>query len=142
MVVVGALMYFVDCTRPNILLAVKLLAWYSHDPTCNTKLELSKFSDIYKAPKIWVFSLTTVLCMINWPVILTLGSYLTLMLANHKHDTFFLVGGTSISWRSTKQTLVASSSNHAKILVLHEGTWECLWLQCLIGHIESSYGFI
>ena len=42
----------------------------------------------------------------------------------------FLVGGTTISWRSTKQTLAATSSNHAKILALHEASRECLWLQC------------
>ena len=54
----------------------------------------------------------------------------------------FLVGGTTISWRSTKQTLVAKSSNHVEILALHEASRECLWLQCLIGHIKSSCGFI
>ena len=54
----------------------------------------------------------------------------------------FLVGGTTISWRSTKQTLAATSSNHAEILALHEASRECLWLQLLIEQIESSYGFI
>ena len=54
----------------------------------------------------------------------------------------FLVGGTTISWQSTKQILAATSSNHAKILALHEASRECLWLQCLIGHIESCCGFI
>ena len=32
----------------------------------------------------------------------------------------FTMGNTVISWKSTKQTLVASSSNHAEIIVLHE----------------------
>ena len=32
----------------------------------------------------------------------------------------FTMGNTAISWRSTKQTLVATSSNHAEIIVLHE----------------------
>ena len=53
----------------------------------------------------------------------------------------FLVGGTTISWQSTKQTLAATSLNHVEILVLHEASRECLWLQRLIGHIESSCGF-
>ena len=30
------------------------------------------------------------------------------------------MGNTAISWRSTKQTLVATSSNHAEIIALHE----------------------
>ena len=33
MVVVGALMYLANCTCPDILFAVNLLARYSHDPT-------------------------------------------------------------------------------------------------------------
>ncbi|KAJ9542414.1 hypothetical protein OSB04_028920 [Centaurea solstitialis] len=32
----------------------------------------------------------------------------------------FSIGGTAISWRSTKQTMVATSSNHAEILDIHE----------------------
>ena len=54
----------------------------------------------------------------------------------------FLFGGTMISWRSIKQTLFATSSNHAKILTLHEASRECLWLQCLIRHIENFCVFI
>ena len=50
----------------------------------------------------------------------------------------FTIGGTAISWRSTKQTLVATSSNHAEILALHEATWECFWLRAVVGHIRSS----
>ena len=50
----------------------------------------------------------------------------------------FTVGGTAISWRSTKQTLVATSSNHAEILALHEATRECFWLRSVVGHIRSS----
>ena len=34
----------------------------------------------------------------------------------------FLCGDTAISWRSTKQTLVATSSNHSEILAIHEAS--------------------
>jgi hypothetical protein len=54
----------------------------------------------------------------------------------------FLVDGMAISWQLTKQTFAATSSNHAKILALHEAGQECTWLRCLIGHAESSCGFI
>ncbi|KAM1346511.1 hypothetical protein ACFX2H_035549 [Malus domestica] len=52
----------------------------------------------------------------------------------------FKNGDTSISWRSTKQTLVATSSNHSKILVLHEASHECSWLRTMIHHIRNSCG--
>ena len=32
----------------------------------------------------------------------------------------FTIGGTAISWRSQKQTLVATFSNHAETIALHE----------------------
>ncbi|XP_056687256.1 secreted RxLR effector protein 161-like [Spinacia oleracea] len=31
-------------------------------------------------------------------------------------------GGTAISWRSTKQTITATSCNHSKILAIHEAS--------------------
>ena len=40
----------------------------------------------------------------------------------------FTYGGTTISWRSTKQSIVATSSNHAEIIVTHEASRECVWL--------------
>ena len=40
-----------------------------------------------------------------------------------------MYGGTSISWRSMKQTIVATFSNQAKIIVIHEASRECVWLR-------------
>jgi hypothetical protein len=34
----------------------------------------------------------------------------------------FLCGGAAISWRSVKQTLVATSTNHSKVIPLYEAT--------------------
>ena len=34
----------------------------------------------------------------------------------------FLYGGTAIYWRSIKQTITATSSNHAEILAIHEAS--------------------
>ncbi|XP_048599946.1 secreted RxLR effector protein 161-like [Brassica napus] len=38
----------------------------------------------------------------------------------------FTCGGTAISWRSMKQTIAATSSNHAEILAIHEASRECV----------------
>ncbi|KAJ9556933.1 hypothetical protein OSB04_011547 [Centaurea solstitialis] len=54
----------------------------------------------------------------------------------------FTMGGTSISWRSTKQTMTATSSNHAEILAIHEASRECVWLRNVIQHIRGSCGII
>ena len=47
---------------------------------------------------------------------------------------------TAISWRSTKQTLVATSSNHAEIIALHEAVCDCIWLRSIVTHIRSTCG--
>lgn len=41
----------------------------------------------------------------------------------------FLAGSTTISWRSSKQTLTTTSSNHFEIIALYEASRECLWLR-------------
>jgi hypothetical protein len=38
----------------------------------------------------------------------------------------FIYGGTAISWRSTKQTLTAISSNHAELIALYDAGRECV----------------
>nr|GEU90436.1 retrovirus-related Pol polyprotein from transposon TNT 1-94 [Tanacetum cinerariifolium] len=52
----------------------------------------------------------------------------------------FLNRGTAISWRSQKQTLVATSSNHAEIIALHEASRECVWLRSMTQLIVISCG--
>ncbi|KAJ9538540.1 hypothetical protein OSB04_031273 [Centaurea solstitialis] len=54
----------------------------------------------------------------------------------------FTMGGRAISWRSTKQTMTATSSNHAEILAIHETSRECIWLRNVIHHIRGSCGII
>ncbi|XP_070677822.1 secreted RxLR effector protein 161-like [Malus domestica] len=47
----------------------------------------------------------------------------------------FTIGDIAISWRSTKQMLVATSFNHAEILALHEASHKCFWLREVMEHI-------
>ncbi len=53
----------------------------------------------------------------------------------------FLLHGTAISWKSQKQTLVATSTNHAELIALYEATRECVWLRSLINHVFEGTGF-
>ena len=59
-----------------------------------------------------------------------------------KSQTWYLFtyGGTTISWRSMKQTISATSSNHAEILAMHEASRECVWLRSAIHHIQTTCG--
>ena len=61
---------------------------------------------------------------------------------NAKSQTgyLFTYGGTMISWKSTKQTLTATSSNHAEIIALYEAGRECVWLRSMISNIQGECG--
>ncbi|XP_056698421.1 secreted RxLR effector protein 161-like [Spinacia oleracea] len=52
----------------------------------------------------------------------------------------FTYGGIAISWKSTKQTLTATSSNHAKLIALYEAGRECVWLRSMISNIQEGCG--
>ena len=52
----------------------------------------------------------------------------------------FMCGGTAISWRSTKKSIVATSSNHAEIIAIHEASRECVWLRSVIHLIRERCG--
>lgn len=51
---------------------------------------------------------------------------------------FLTCEGTTISWRSVKQTIAGTSSNHAEILAIHEASRECVWLRTMTQHIRRS----
>jgi hypothetical protein len=57
------------------------------------------------------------------------------------HTCFmFLREGTAILWKSYKQTLIGTSTNHSKIIALYEAACECAWLCRVINHIQVSCG--
>jgi hypothetical protein len=47
-------------------------------------------------------------------------------------------GGTAISWKSSKQTLISTFTNHSEIIALYEASRECVWLRRVAGHILKS----
>ena len=136
---IGALMYLANCTRPDIAFSVNLLARYSSAPTLrhwNVVKHLLRYlrgtSDMglfySKVPKPELLGYTD-------------AGYLSdPHKAKLQSGYVFTCGNTAISWRSVKQTMVATSSNHSKLLPIHEASRECMWLRSMIQHIRDSSG--
>ncbi|KAJ9566528.1 hypothetical protein OSB04_002494 [Centaurea solstitialis] len=129
---IRALMFLAGHTRPDISFSLNLLARYSSCPTKRHWNGVNKYSDVFKVQKIW-------------------GSLYGFADAGYLSDPHtgrsqtgyvFTMGGTAISWHSTKQTMTATSSNHAEILAIHEASRECVWLRNVIQHIRGSCGII
>jgi hypothetical protein len=136
---IGVLMYLANCTQPNIAFSINLLARYSSAPTLRH----------WKGVK-------HVLCYLRGTTDMGLfypnksnpqligyadAGYLS---DPHKGRSqtgyLFTCGNTAISWRSVKQTISATSSNHSEIIAIHEASRECVWLRSVIQHIREKCG--
>ena len=134
---IGALMYLANYTRPDITFTVNLLARYILAPikrhwngikhvlrylhgTCDMGLFYSKTLELQ------FFGYADA------------GYLLHPRKARSQIGYIFTYGNTTISWRSVKQTMVATSSNHLEILAMHEVGRECVWLRYMIQHIRKS----
>jgi len=60
--------------------------------------------------------------------------------ARSQTSYLFTYGGIVISWRSMKHSIVASSSNHTEIIVIHEASGEYVWLRSVIHFIKERCG--
>ena len=137
--VIGALMYLASHTRPDISFAVNLLARYSSSPT---RRHWTWIKQIFRYLRGTMdmglyYSLSSKSGLVGYADAGFLSDP-----HNGRSQTgyVFLYGGTAISWCSTKQTITATSSNHAEILAIHEANRECVWLRSIINHIHKTCG--
>ncbi|KAL0428381.1 UNVERIFIED_CONTAM: Secreted RxLR effector protein [Sesamum latifolium] len=139
---IGALMYLANNTRSDIAFSVNLLVRYSSTPTkrhwngvkhilrylrgtSDMGLYFEQHEDA-KATNLVDYSDAGYLP--NPHKVISQSRYV------------FMYGGTAISWCSTKQTLVATSSNHAELIALYEVRRECVWLRSLTHYVRESCG--
>ena len=132
-------MYLANSTRPDIAFAVNLLARHSAAPTKRHWVGVKQVFRYLNGTK----DLGLFYSRNQDPTSLgyTDAGYLSGP-HNGKSQTgfVFLQGGTTISWKSTKQTLVSTSTNHSEIIALYEASHECVWLRIMINHIIQTCG--
>ncbi|GJZ93574.1 hypothetical protein Tco_0665639 [Tanacetum coccineum] len=108
---IGSLMFLASYTRPEISFSLNLLARYS---SCPTRRHWNGYADAgYRS-----------------------GPHI----GRSQTSYVFTHGVTAISWRSVKQTIATTSSNHVEILAIHKASRECVWLRNVILHIGESCG--
>ena len=132
-------MYLANSTRPDIAFAINLLAIYSVAPTKSHWVEIKTILRYLNGTK----DLGLFYSRNQDPVLLgyTDASYLSdPHNGKSQTDLVFLQGGTTISWKSSKQTLVSTSTNHYEIIALYEASRGCVWLRRVINHKTHSCG--
>jgi Reverse transcriptase (RNA-dependent DNA polymerase)/GAG-pre-integrase domain/Integrase core domain len=142
---IGALMYLAVNTRPDIAFAVNLLARFSSEPT---KRHWNGVKHIFR----YLRGTTDLGLFYKNGTGHVLVGYADLVgfadagylsdptKAKSQTGYVFTYGDTAISWKSTKQTLTATSSNQAELIALYEAGRECVWLRSLINHILGESG--
>jgi hypothetical protein len=136
---IGALMYLGNCTRPDIAFSVNLLARYSSAPTRR------HWNGVKHVLRYLRGTTDMGLFYPRGSNLQLVGyAYAGFLSDPHKGRSqtgyLFTCGCTAISWRSVKQTLVATSSNHSEIIAIDEASRECIWLRSLIQHIREKCG--
>lgn len=136
---IGALMFLANCTRPDIAFSVNLLARHSSAPT---KRHWKGIKHILR----YLHGTTDMGLYYSEKSKPQIVGYADAGYLSDPHQGksqtgyVFTCGGAAISWRSIKQTLVATSSNHSEILALHEASRECIWLRNMTQHILETCG--
>ena len=136
---IGALMYLANCTRPDIAFSVNLLTMYSSTPT---RRHWNSIKHILR----YLSGTTAVGLFYSNKSKEKLLGYADAGYLSDPHKArsqtgyVFNYNGTAVSWRSVKQTMVATSSNHSEIITIHEASRECIWLRSMIHHIQESCG--
>jgi hypothetical protein len=136
---IGALMYLANCTRPGIAFVVNLLSRYSADPTKRHWVGVKTIFRYLKGTQDLGLFFPK-----NQDQ--TMVGYVDVGYQSDHHNGIsqtsfvFLYGGSAVSWRSCKQTLVIMSSNHSEIISLYEATREYAWLRLMTNHIQKSCG--
>jgi len=136
---IGALMYLANSTRPDIAFAVNLLARYSAAPT---KRHWAGVKNVFR----YLNGTRDLGLFYGRNRNISLIGYTDAGYLSDPHNArsqtgfVYLQRGTAISRKSSKQTLVATSTNHSKIIALYEASRECVWLRRMINHILQSCG--
>ena len=132
-------MYLANGTRPDIAFAVNLLARFSSAPT---KRHWSGVKRILRYLRGTIdlglyFRKKQDLSIIGY----TDAGYLSDPRNGLSQTGYvFFSGGTSISWKSSKQTMVATSTNHSEIIALYEAAKESIWLRRVHQHVQNACG--
>ena len=138
---IGALMYLATCTCPDIVFPINLLARYSSAPTRRHWNGIKHILQYLKGTSYMAlfYSKESKQQQLGYVD----AGYLS---DPHKSRSqigyVFSCNGVVISWKSVKQTMVATSSNHSKILALHESNREYIWSRSMIQHVRPQENLI
>jgi hypothetical protein len=132
---IDSLLYAQVCTRPDIAMSVGMLSRYQSNPGIEHWKAAKKVMRYLQGTKDYglTFRHTDHLEVVGYS-----DSDFTGCVDSRKSISgyIFLLAGGAISWRSNKQTIVATSTMEAKFIECYEATTQALWLRNFVGGLK------
>ena len=132
---VGSLMYAQVCTRPDIAFAVGMLGRYQSNPRMDHWRATKKVMRYLKGTKDYmlIYRRTEDLEVVGYS-----DSDFAGCVDSRKSTSgyIFMFAGGVVSWRSAKQTLVATSTTEAEFVSCFEATSHGVWLKSFISGLR------
>ena len=125
--VIGSLMYLMNATRPDIAYSVSRLSRY----TCNSAKD--HWEDLVRVLRYLKYTITYGLHYTRYPSVLEGYSDANWISNNIETKStsgyVFTLGGTAVSWKSSKQTCIARSTMKSEFIALDKAVEEGEWLR-------------
>ncbi|KAL6633353.1 hypothetical protein ACP70R_026024 [Stipagrostis hirtigluma subsp. patula] len=133
--IVGSLMYASTCTRPDISFAVGMLGRYQSNPGKDHWVAAKKVLRYLQGTKDYMltYKRSSHLEIIGYSDSDYAGC------VDPRKSTFgyvFLLAGGAVSWKSGKQSVIATSTMEAEFVACFEATIQALWLRNFISGIH------
>ena len=132
---VGSLMYAQVCTRPDITYAVGVLVRYQSNPGMDHWRAAKKVMRYLQGTKDYMlmYRQKDNLELVGYSDVDFVGC-----VDSYKSTSgyIFIMAGGAISWRSVKQTLIATSTMEAEFVSCFEATSQGVWLKSFISRLR------
>ncbi|RVW11957.1 Retrovirus-related Pol polyprotein from transposon TNT 1-94 [Vitis vinifera] len=125
--IIGSLMYLMSCTRPDIAYAVGKLSRYTSNPGAK------HWKGIIRVLKYLRFTRDYGLHYTRYPAVLegySDANWISNVKDSKSHSGYvFTLGGAAVSWKSSKQTVIARSTMESEFIALDKCGEEAEWLR-------------
>jgi len=136
---VRAMLYLATNTRPNIAFAVSVLARHNKKPTTRHWEGVNQLMRyLWGTENLGLHFRKAAATEISGYA--DSGFKLDPLSGKSQTGFIFIKNGAPISWRSTKQTVTTTSTNHAELMALHEAAREAAWLRTMEQAIKQMAG--
>lgn len=133
--IIGSLMYLMSCIRPDLAFAISRLSRYTSNPSAE------HWKSITRVLRYLRYTRTYGLHYTRYPAVIE--GYTDVNWISDIRDSkstsgyLFTLGGGAISWKSSKQTVIARSTMESEFIALDKSGEEAEWLRQFLEDIPG-----